>query len=64
MTRIDETTQYILLPKYEEDVELKARTFFGKELLESFSEDILIDALDTGKTITYKGNEYFIDLKI
>lgn len=64
MTRIDENTQYILIPKHEVGIELKSRTFFGKELLENIKEEILIDALDTGKCITFKGNDYFVDEKI
>lgn len=64
MTRIDEKTQYILIPKYEEGIELKSRFFFGRDLLENFKEDVLIDALDYGRIITYKGNDYFIDEKI
>lgn len=64
MTRIDAKTQYILIPKYEEGIKLTSRIFFGKDLLESFKEEFLIDALDMGKIINYKGNDYFLDEKI
>lgn len=64
MTRIDNNEQYILLPKYEEGIEMKARVLTGKDLLENFKEDVLIDALDFGRIINYKGNDYFLDLKI
>lgn len=63
MTRIDDNEQYVLLPKHEEGMELQTRGMFGKALKEFFSEEKLIDALDNGKTLIYKGNEYFLDIK-
>ena len=64
MSVIEDDTQYILIPKNEDGVELQTRSFFGKALKEIFSEERLINALDQEKTLIYKGNEYFIDIKI
>lgn len=64
MTRIEDNEQYVLIPKHEDDLDLKSRGFYGKALKELFSEEKLIDALDTGKTLIYKGNEYFLDIKL
>lgn len=64
MTYIDETKQYILLPVYIEGLPLKSKIVFGKDLLQDFSEDILIQTLDLGKTINVNGNDYFLDEKI
>lgn len=64
MTRIDDNEQYVLLPKCEDGLEIQSRGMFGKALKEFFPEEKLIDALDNGKTLLYKGNEYFLDVKI
>lgn len=64
MTYIDENKQYILLPVYIEGLPLKSKILFGGELLKEFSEGILIQALDLGKTINVNGNDYFLDEKI
>ena len=64
MTRIEDSKQYVLIPVHEDGIELQARGFFGEDLKKSFNEDILIDALENGKTLIYKGNEYFLDEKL
>lgn len=64
MTRIDDMDQLVLIPVHNPDVPLPSRGFFGHQLKETFSEAELIDALDNGKTLVYKGNEYFIDYKL
>lgn len=64
MTRIDDMDQLVLIPVYNPDVPLPSRGFFGHQLKETFSEAELIDALDNGKTLVYKGNEYYIDYKL
>lgn len=64
MTQIEDNEQYVLIPKHEDGLDLKSRGFYGKALKELFSEEKLIDALDTGKTLIYKGNEYFLDIKL
>ena len=66
MARIDDNTQYVFIPVYEEDEELQlnTRSFFGKDLKEHYLEEKLLDCLENGKKIVYKGNEYFIDIKL
>jgi len=58
---IENNKQYLLIPVHEEGFELKSREMTGAQLKESFDEKILIDALDNGKKLLYKGNEYFLD---
>lgn len=64
MTGIDDMDQLVLIPVHNPDVPLPSRGFFGHQLKETFSEAELIDALDNGKTLVYKGNEYYIDYKL
>lgn len=64
MESFKENEQYILIPKHEEGIEMKSRFFTGEDLLELYSRDVLDDALLNGRLIIYKGNEYFLDVKI
>ncbi len=61
---IEDTKTYVLLPVYDEEMPLNARGFLGKNLKELYSEEVLINALEHGEKIVYKGNEYFLDEKL
>lgn len=64
-THIEAGTEYILLPMHEEGIELKSKVVLGKDLLKDYDINLLEQALELGRnTIIYKGNEYFIDIKI
>ena len=41
MTQIEDNEQYVLIPKHEDDLDLKSRGFYGKALKELFSEEKL-----------------------
>jgi hypothetical protein len=61
---IEDNTSYVLLPVYNEEVPGKTKGLFGSELKKLYKEEVLLDALEKGKTLIYKGNEYFLDERI
>lgn len=61
---IKDDESYVLIPRFEEGMELKTRGMFGKDLKASVNESILNNALDSGKPFVYKGNEYFLDIAL
>ena len=60
--RIEDNKTYLLIPKHEDGIELKAREMSGEALKKQFAEDKLLSVLNDGnKHIIYKGNEYYLD---
>lgn len=58
---IENDKRYLLIPVHEDGLELKSRELTGAQLKVPFDEKTLVDALDNGKKLLYKGNEYFLD---
>lgn len=58
---IMDDTKYVMLPKHDDLIERKPRGMFGKDLKELLGEEAAQTAYTRGTTVTYKGNEYFID---
>lgn len=63
-TFIADTDQFILVPVYDPELPLPSRGVFGSDLKKVIDEPVLLDALENGKPLIYKGNEYFIDEKL
>lgn len=57
-----ENTKYMFIPKHVDGFELRTRVFNTQEVSEMFSIDTIDSALDTGETIMFKGNEYYVDI--
>lgn len=63
--RIEDDVTYLLIPKNEDGIELKTRKMDGASLKQHFAEDALLKALNDGnRHILFKGNEYFLDIKV
>lgn len=58
---IKDDSRYVMLPKHDDLIERKPRGMFGKDLKELLGEQVAQTAYSQGTTVTYKGNEYFID---
>ena len=64
MKTINDETMFILIPKHDPEIQLQTREVSGKELKEIFEESFLIDCLEQGTELVYKGNNYFLDEKL
>ena len=63
MSNISPNKKYILIPRNEEKDMLSSRLVFGRDLLEAHKDEAELSiALERGdRTITFKGNEYYLD---
>jgi hypothetical protein len=63
MSNISPNKKYILIPRNEEKDMLNSRLVFGRDLLEAIKDEAELSiALERGdRTITFKGNEYYLD---
>lgn len=64
MKTINDDTMFILIPKHDPEIQLQTREISGKELKEVFEESFLVDCLEQGTELPYKGNTYFLDEKL
>lgn len=63
MSNISPNKKYVLIPRNEEKDLLNSRLVFGRDLIEACKDEAKLSvALERGdRTISYKGNEYFLD---